>query len=128
MDGDTHPTVLIADDDADLLLLMSRRLTREGYTVVTASDGRQALELVARYSPELAVLDVTMPNLSGPEVLQRLRADPATSAMLVMLVSAGFGRTVAGVGLPAGADDYLSKPFPPGELRRRVGALLASRA
>ena len=127
MSGGTGPTVLIADDDADLLLLMSRRLSRAGYPVITATDGQQALDMVARCSPELVVLDVTMPNLSGPEVLERLRADPATSTLLVVLVSAGFGSTVAGVGLPAGADDYLGKPFPPGELCTRVAALFAAR-
>jgi len=71
-------TVLVADDDPDLLLLMTRRLSKAGYHVIGATDGQQALDLVEQFLPQMAVLDVVMPKLTGIEVLVRLRADPAT--------------------------------------------------
>lgn len=117
------PTILVADDDDDLLLLMSRRLSKAGYHVITASNGRQALDLIAEFTPRMAILDVMMPEVTGPEVLRRIRADAATTSMLVMLVSAGLSVTAAEAGPSAAADDYLAKPFLPGQLRERVEAL-----
>lgn len=121
------PTILVADDDADLLLLMTRRLSKAGYQVISASDGQQALELVEEFLPEMAVLDVLMPKLTGIEVVLRLRSDPATHDMLIMLISAGFRGAVDGTGTPAGADVYFRKPFLPGELGKRVTALFDRR-
>jgi len=116
-------TILVADDDPDLLALIQRRLTKAGYLVICAMDGQQALDLVAEHHPDMAVLDVTMPKVSGTEVLARLRADSATSAMLVILISANYRGGVNDRGRPQGADDYIPKPFGPAEIRNRVELL-----
>jgi two-component system alkaline phosphatase synthesis response regulator PhoP len=118
------PTVLIADDDPDLVALVARRLSRAGYAVLTASDGEQALEMAEEFLPDLAVLDVMMPKLTGLDVTRRLRENPITQHILVMLISAGFEHDEIW-GLPAGADDYVKKPFGPHELPDRVQAVLA---
>jgi DNA-binding response OmpR family regulator len=116
-------TVLIADDDPDLVALVARRLERAGYAVVTATDGEQALRMARDLLPDLVVLDVMMPKLSGLDVTRRLREHPATRNILVMLISAGFGDNDI-TGLPAGADDYVKKPFGPQEVPNRVQAVL----
>ena len=116
-------TVLVADDDPDLLALIERRLSRAGYRVICAIDGQEALDLVAEHKPDMAVLDVTMPRVLGTEVLARLRADSATSEMLIILISANYRGGVNDRGRPQGADDYLPKPFGPGDLRNRVELL-----
>lgn len=118
---DTAPgrRILVADDDPDLLELITRRLSRAGYRVISAANGQQALDLVREHSPDMAVLDVMMPKLTGLEVLWRLRAEPATAEMLIVLLSAGqFGPAAA-------ADDYVRKPFQQGELVTRIEALFA---
>jgi two-component system alkaline phosphatase synthesis response regulator PhoP len=118
------PTVLIADDDPDLVALVARRLGNAGYAVLTASDGEQALKMAEEFLPDLAVLDVMMPKLTGLDVTRRLRENPVTQHILVMLISAGFEHNEIW-GLPAGADDYVKKPFGPQELPNRVQAVLA---
>jgi CheY-like chemotaxis protein len=84
------PTVLVADSDPDLVALVARRLSRAGYTVLTASDGEEALKLAEEFLPDLAVLDVLMPKLTGLDVTRRLREQPATEHILVMLINGGF--------------------------------------
>lgn len=126
MSGDgTVPrrTVLVAEDDPDLLMLVERRLSRAGYTVIAARDGQEALDLITELSPHVAVLDVMMPFHTGIEVLERIRADPATAALPVILMSAGFTGDRTQSGVPVGANDFVSKPFNPGELRARIDAL-----
>jgi len=118
------PTVLIADDDPDLVSLIALRLTKAGYTVLTATDGEEALKMAEEFLPDLAVLDVMMPKLTGLDVTRRLREKPETQHILVMLISAGFQHNEIW-GLPAGADDYVKKPFGPQELPNRVQAVLA---
>ena len=118
------PTVLIADDDPDLVSLIALRLTKAGYTVLTASDGEEALKMAEEFLPDLAVLDVMMPKLTGLDVTRRLREKPETQHILVMLISAGFEHNEIW-GLPAGADDYVKKPFGPQEIPNRVQAVLA---
>ena len=86
--SDEPRTVLVADDDEDILQLVSFRLERAGYTVVTAADGQQALAAARQHQPDLAVLDVMMPGLNGYEVTRQLRADPATAAIPVILLTA----------------------------------------
>ena len=116
-------TVLVADDDPDLLALIQRRLSRAGYRVICAIDGQEALDMVAEHHPDMAVLDVTMPKVTGTEVLARLRADSATSEMLVILISANYRGEFNDRGRPLGADDYIPKPFGPAEIRNRVEVL-----
>ena len=120
---ESHQTVLVADDDPDLLDLIHRRLTRAGYRVILAADGQEALDLAQEHQPDMAVLDVTMPKMSGTEVLARLRADSTTSSMLIILISANFRGARDDRGRPEGADDYIPKPFGAGELRNRVEVL-----
>jgi DNA-binding response OmpR family regulator len=126
--SDDPRTVLVADDDEDILQLVSFRLERAGYTVVTAADGPQALAAAREHRPDLAVLDVMMPGLNGYEVTRQLRADPATEAIPVILLTARVQEADVSRGFEAGADDYLRKPFSPQELRSRVQAILARRS
>jgi len=120
------PLVLCADDDEDILALVSLRLGRAGYEVVQATDGDQALRLARERRPSLAVLDVMMPGLTGLEVVQELRADEATSAIRVILLSARAQQSDVESGFAAGADAYLAKPFRAAELVEKVGELVGS--
>jgi DNA-binding response OmpR family regulator len=115
----------VADDDPDILTLVRFRLEREGYEVVGASDGQAALDLALEREPDVAVLDVTMPRLDGYEVTRRLRKEGRTRATAVILLTARVQETDVQEGLAAGADDYVTKPFSPQELGKRVQAALA---
>ena len=118
-----QPVVLAADDDEDILELVAFRLERSGYTVLKARDGEEALQVARDALPDLAVLDVMMPKLDGFEVTRRIRADGATKAMPVILLTARAQDADVQAGFDAGADDYLRKPFSPQELRARVQAI-----
>lgn len=120
-------TVLVAEDDDDIRALVVYRLERSGYEVVQALDGEEALRLVAEHTPDLAILDVMMPKLDGYEVTRRLRSDPSTSRLPVILLTARSQEADVNEGFAAGADDYLRKPFSPDELRARVQAILGRR-
>jgi DNA-binding response OmpR family regulator len=124
MDGHAPQTILVADDDDDILNLVRFRLERDGYRVLTASDGAAALELARAERPALCVLDVMMPKLGGLEVLQELRADAQTAEARVILLTARSQDADVDRGFEVGADDYVTKPFSPQELRRRVHAVL----
>ena len=121
------PLVLVADDDADIRALVSFRLEKAGYDVVQAADGEEALRLTRERAPDLAVLDVMMPRLTGDEVTRQIRADDATSAIPVILLTARVQEADVARGFEAGADDYMKKPFSPQELRARVQAILGRR-
>jgi len=125
--GRERPVVLVADDDPDILQLIAFRLERAGYEVVQATDGEQALQLATELHPDLAVLDVMMPKLTGYDVTRRIRADDATKRMPVILLTARVQEADVQRGFEAGADDYLRKPFSPQELRARVQAILGRR-
>jgi DNA-binding response OmpR family regulator len=120
-------TVLVADDEPHLLRLVKFRLEREGYNVITATDGDAALELARSEHPDLCVLDVMMPKRSGFEVLKALREDESHRGMKVIMLTARAQDRDVDAGFSLGADDYLTKPFSPQELRVRVGAHLAKR-
>jgi DNA-binding response OmpR family regulator len=122
-----RPLVLVADDDADIRALVTFRLERAGYDVVEASDGEEALRLAREQTPDLAVLDVMMPKLTGEEVTRRIRGDAATHRMPVILLTARVQEDDVARGFEAGADDYIKKPFSPQELRARVQAVLGRR-
>jgi DNA-binding response OmpR family regulator len=123
-----QPLVLCADDDEDILSLVSLRLRRAGYDVVTAADGSAALELARSRRPALAVLDVMMPRLTGYEVLAELRADAALRDLKVILLSARVQEGDIARGLDAGADAYLAKPFKAQELVEKVQELVGPSA
>ena len=118
-------TVLVVDDEQDILDLVRFRLEHDGYRVLTASDGQTGLTLAQQERPDLCILDVMMPKLSGLEVLARLRADPATAATRVILLTARGQDADVDRGFELGAHDYVTKPFSPKELRRRVHAQLS---
>ena len=122
-----QPLVLAADDDPDILELVTFRLERSWYTVIQAHDGEEALQLALERKPDLAVLDVMMPKLDGFELTRRLRAEDATSRMPIILLTARAQDTDVQQGFDAGADDYIRKPFSPQELRTRVQAILGRR-
>jgi DNA-binding response OmpR family regulator len=121
------PLVLVADDDPDILALVSFRLERAGYDVLGAHDGDEALRLALEHAPDLAVLDVMMPKLDGYEVTTRLRQNGATRRMPIILLTARVQEADIARGFEVGADDYVKKPFSPQELGARVQAILGRR-
>lgn len=118
-------TVLVVDDEQDILDLVRFRLEHDGYHVLTASDGESGLSLARAERPDLCILDVMMPKLGGLEVLAHLRDDPATADTRVILLTARGQDADVDRGFELGAHDYVTKPFSPKELRRRVQALLS---
>lgn len=116
--------ILVADDDEDILALVSLRLRRLGYRVAEARDGEAALAEVARERPALVILDLMMPRVDGYGVIRRLRADPETASLPVVVLSARARSADAAAGLEAGADAYLSKPFRAEELAATIRGLL----
>jgi DNA-binding response OmpR family regulator len=125
--ADARPLVLVADDDDDIRQLVKFRLERAGYEVVDARDGEEALRLAIERRPDLAVLDVMMPKLTGYDVTQRLRASEETKRIPVILLTARVQEADVARGFEVGADDYIKKPFSPQELRARVQAILGRR-
>ncbi len=120
----TCPLVLVADDDPVIVTLVRFRLERDGCDVVAAADGQAALDVALEQTPDLAVLDVTMPRLDGYEIVRRLREHAPTRRIPILLLTARVQETDVEDGMAAGADDYLTKPFSPHELGRRVQAAL----
>lgn len=117
--------VLVADDDADIRELLAFKLEQVGFDVIAVEDGRAAVEQARAKRPSLAVLDVSMPGLSGIDVCRMLRADAATAGMLIIMLTARVQEKDVEGGFSAGADDYVTKPFSPRELVSRVQALLS---
>ncbi|MGX6607073.1 response regulator transcription factor [Micromonosporaceae bacterium Da 78-11] len=117
--------VLVADDDADIRDLVAFKLEQAGFEVISVEDGQAALEQAKAHVPTLAVLDVSMPGLSGIDVCRMLRADPATAGMLIIMLTARVQEQDVEGGFNAGADDYVTKPFSPRELVSRIQALLS---
>jgi diguanylate cyclase (GGDEF)-like protein len=118
--GLANQRILIADDEKDIRLLLRTRLELEGYTVIEACDGVEAVRMAQDESPDLIVLDVMMPGLDGIEVCNRLRASFTTRHIPVILVTARAARADKLSGLSKGANDYVTKPFEMGELMQRV--------
>jgi DNA-binding response OmpR family regulator len=116
--------ILVADDDDDILLLVTTRLRRDGFDVIEARTGEEALTLARERRPDVAVLDVGMPGLDGLEVLERIRADEGLRPMRVLLLTAKAQESDVRRGYDAGADAYVRKPFSPAELSTRVRRLL----
>lgn len=123
-DADRRRVVLVADDDADILGLVALKLERSGYEVLTATDGERALELAVERRPHVAILDVMMPKLTGIDVTRLLRQHELTRNVPILLLTARVQEHDFALGLAAGADDYMRKPFSPQALQERVEALL----
>ncbi len=122
------PVILIAEDNPDLQSLLRHALESDGYTVHVAADGQEALDRYDALAPDLLVLDIMMPRLSGFEVLRELRGDAAhRQDVPVLVLTARGGEDDVLTGFELGVADYLTKPFVIGELRARVRALLARR-
>jgi DNA-binding response OmpR family regulator len=122
-----QPLILIADDDPDILALVSFRLERAGYEVVQARNGEEAVQVALATRPDLAVLDVMMPRIDGYEATRQLRQQEETSRMPIILLTARVQEEDIARGFDAGADDYVRKPFSPQELGSRVQAVLGRR-
>jgi len=122
----SEPLVLVADDDEDILLLVTTRLRRDGFEIVSASSGDEALALARERRPVLAVLDIGMPGLDGVQVLEHIRADEDLRGIRVLLLTAKAQESDVRRGFDAGADGYVKKPFSPAELSARVRELVDS--
>ena len=116
--------ILVVEDEPDIAALIGYQLTRAGFRVETTLNGVEALRTVARDIPDLIVLDRMLPGISGDEVLSRLKDDPETQGVPVLVLTAKKEREERIAGLELGADDYLTKPFSPRELVLRVQAIL----
>src|SRR3954468_22321916 len=122
---DRAPRILLVDDEQSIQTLLSYPLRKDGYEVVQAIDGREALARFGESTFDLVVLDVMMPRLDGLEVCRRLRA---RSSVPIIMLTAKAGEIDKVLGLELGADDYITKPFSPRELVLRVKAMLRRRA
>lgn len=118
-------TVLVADDDPDIRDLVAFKLEQSGVEVVTVGDGFAAVEACRRATPDLVLLDVMMPGMSGLDVCRVMRGDPSLAQIPVILLTARAQESDVSQGFEAGADDYVVKPFSPRELGSRVQAVLA---
>ena len=115
--------ILIADDEQDILEIISYNLTKEGYEVYTAKDGNEAIEKAKQIHPDLIILDIMMPKKTGVEVCQILRSQPLFQDTLIIFLTALSDEASQIKGLETGADDYVSKPISPKVLVSRVNAL-----
>ena len=117
--------ILVVDDEIYIVHILEFSLTMEGYGVLTASDGQEALRLIESERPDLVVLDIMMPRLDGYEVCRRLRQDEQFKELPVILLSAKGRPVDREAGLKAGADDYITKPFSPRKLLEKIRELLS---
>lgn len=117
--------VLIVDDEPNIVLSLEFMMKKEGFDVAVAGDGDAALEKVAAFEPDLVLLDVMMPNKSGYEVCELLRADPARAGLKIVMLSAKGRESEVAKGVALGADAYVTKPFSTKDLVAQVKVLLA---
>ncbi|HAD07289.1 MAG TPA: two-component system response regulator [Anaerolineaceae bacterium] len=116
--------ILVAEDEKDIRDLLSFTLQFAGHTVITVSNGEEAWQAAPSVMPDLILMDVRMPRMTGYEACQRIKADPQTAHIPVVFLSAKGQEAEIQQGLQAGASEYLLKPFAPDELTRRVAELL----
>jgi DNA-binding response OmpR family regulator len=117
-------TVLVVDDERDIAEMICYNLERNGFSAVAAHDGNQALELATKDRPDLIILDIMMPGMDGTEVTRRLKADPRTASIPLVMLTAKGEETDIVVGLTLGADDYVTKPFSVKVLLARLNTVL----
>lgn len=120
--------ILVADDEPNIVISLEYLLKREGYTVLIARDGQEALETIAREQPDLVLLDVMMPKKTGFEVCQSVRASDKLQATKILMLTARGRDTDVTKGLALGADAYITKPFSTLELKQKVAQMLAGQA
>jgi DNA-binding response OmpR family regulator len=123
-EGGNVTKLLIADDEAGIRSLVRITLKSDAYQILEAADGKQALALAREHNPTLALLDVMMPHLTGFEVCRALKSDPATARTAVVMLTARASDADLEEGQAAGADEYLTKPFSPQALLRKVDEML----
>ncbi len=116
--------IVVADDEDDIRRLVAFTLRHRGYTVLEAVDGQQALQIIRAEQPDLAVLDVMMPHMSGLDVVREMASNVATASIPVLIVSAKGQSNDIEAGLATGATSYLTKPFSPRVLAERVATIL----
>lgn len=116
--------IVVIEDEPDIQEVIDYNLTREGYTVVTADSGDEGVRRVVDGAPDLVLLDLLLPGLDGLEVCRKLKMDPVTQKIPIIMVSAKGEESDVVLGLGVGADDYVTKPFRPKELVARVRAVL----
>ena len=117
--------ILVADDDVDIRELVEFKLSTMGHDIVAVGDGAAAIDACLAEKPDLAVLDVMMPGVSGLDAIRAIRAEPALADLPVILLTARAQESDVETGFDSGADDYITKPFSPRELASRVQALLS---
>ena len=117
-------SVLVIDDEADLIELVRYNLEQEGYAVLGAADGESGFALALSEQPDMIIVDLMLPGIDGLEVCRMLRAESATSRIPIIILTAKASEPDRIVGLELGADDYMAKPFSPRELAARIKALL----
>lgn len=116
--------ILVVDDEVDILNLLDYNLKKAGYTVFSAKDGPEAIDLARDKRPDLIVLDIMLPNMDGTEVLKRLKGSDSTRGIPVIMLTAKGEEVDRVIGFELGAEDYITKPFSPRELVLRVRAVL----
>jgi len=122
-------TVVVADDDADILALVKIAVAKADLDLLeAATNGIDALAAIQRHKPDLALLDVSMPGMTGLEVTRAVREDEALAGALVFILSAAVDQTAVDAGFAAGADAYMTKPFSPRTLAAQLTALIEARA
>jgi two-component system, OmpR family, alkaline phosphatase synthesis response regulator PhoP len=117
-------TILVVEDEPDIRKLVQYNLAQERFKVLEAEDGEQALKILQREKPNLVILDLMLPGLSGLELCKILRERPQTAQLPILMLTAKAGEADKVIGLEIGADDYLAKPFSPREMVARVRAIL----
>lgn len=116
--------IIVVEDEADILDVIEYNLTREGYKVLGFRDGEQGLEAIRGEEPQLVLLDLMLPGIDGIEICKKVKEDPVTRDVPVIMITAKTEESDVVLGLGVGADDYVSKPFSPKELVARVKAVL----
>lgn len=120
---DTY-TILIVDDESDILDLLQYNIEREGYKVLLASDGEEAVKVARKHRPDLILLDIMMPKMDGIEVCRQIKEEPELSKTFIIFLTARSEEYSEVAGFDAGADDYIFKPIKPRVLIRRIKAIL----
>lgn len=118
------PIIVVADDDRDICALIKKQLTRHGFQVFVADNGKTALELIDEHRPAVALLDIMMPIFSGLEVARKIRENPTNATVSIMLISARSSGRIEGDLDELDIEDYITKPFSPMDLVVRINQVV----